>query len=571
MVDGLVRRDGDVVQAMSLEKHCQALAIRIAQLERWRRWLLAFGCGVTSILAMAPFFLFPVLFVTLPPLVWLIDGCLQRNGDLRSRVVSSAAVGWWFGFGYHLAGLFWIGEAFLVEADKFAWLLPIAVTLLPAGLALFHAAAATATGALLAVGRGSGLERVLVLAVTLSAAEWLRGHVLTGFPWNVLGYALTHPLSLMQSASLIGIYALSLLAVLIFAAPLVVLANSAGVAGWSRRKSVALAIPIVPLLAALTFGTLRLAVTEPPAVENVRLRLVQPSIPQHEKWRQDKQGEFFRAHLDRTVRGPDGTRDNLKGITHVIWAEASMPFLPLEHPDVLQAIGRTLPEGVLLLAGALRIERQQAGLLPVSAESRRRAFNSLLVLGEGGSLSALYDKIHLVPFGEYLPFQETLEAIGLEQLSRMRGGFSRGPRPRALLAIPGLPLVGPLICYEAIFPGAVVQGGERPGLLVNVTNDGWFGNTTGPHQHFHQTRVRAVEEGLPMVRVANNGISAVIDAKGRIRSHLPLNARGVIDSDLPAAGAPPVYARFGDAIFGALWLGLAIFLAWRLPRSRVQH
>jgi apolipoprotein N-acyltransferase len=169
-----------------------------------------------------------------------------------------------------------------------------------------------------------------------------------------------------------------------------------------------------------------------------------------------------------------------------------------------------------------------------------------MVFSDAGRLSSVYDKIHLVPFGEYLPLQSTLEWVGLEQLTRWRGGFSAGSEPRPLLAIPGLPAAAGLICYEAIFPAAIVEGAERPGLLINVTNDGWFGDTTGPLQHFHQSRVRAVEEGLPLVRSANNGISAVIDANGRVLSTLGLNVRGVIDSPVPAAIAAPPYARLGD-------------------------
>jgi apolipoprotein N-acyltransferase len=188
-----------------------------------------------------------------------------------------------------------------------------------------------------------------------------------------------------------------------------------------------------------------------------------------------------------------------------------------------------------------------------------------MMFGAGGRLISLYDKVHLVPFGEYLPWQATLEALGLEQLTRIRGGFDAGQIPRPLLKIAGLPAIGPLICYEAIFPGVVVQGSERPSFLLNVTNDGWFGQTTGPHQHLHQARVRAVEEGLPMLRVANNGISAVIDANGRVLESLGLDVKGVIDSRLPGALTAPPYARYGDGIFVAMvaagTLGLAAFRA----------
>jgi apolipoprotein N-acyltransferase len=190
------------------------------------------------------------------------------------------------------------------------------------------------------------------------------------------------------------------------------------------------------------------------------------------------------------------------------------------------------------------------------------------VFSGAGELEQVYDKIHLVPFGEYLPLQPTLEWMGLEQLTRWRGGFSVGPNPRPLLAVPGLPTVAGLICYEAIFPAAIVQGTDRPGLLLNVTNDGWFGDTTGPWQHFHQSRVRAVEEGLPLVRSANNGVSAVIDGRGRLLAVLGLNARGVIDSGVPAALSPPLYARWGDWTFVAV---VSFFMAIATVLARKQR
>jgi apolipoprotein N-acyltransferase len=227
-----------------------------------------------------------------------------------------------------------------------------------------------------------------------------------------------------------------------------------------------------------------------------------------------------------------------------------MPFLPLEHPEALTAIGAMLPPGTQLIAGALRLKHPQQ----LAAGKPIEGYNSLMVFGDQGNLLSTYDKIHLVPFGEYLPMQGFLESIGLEQLTRWRGGFSIGPSPRPLLSIAGLPPTAGLICYEAIFPREVVQGAERPGLLLNVTNDGWFGNTTGPWQHFHQTRVRAVEEGLPVVRVANNGVSAVVDGQGRTVAMLMLNARGVVDTGIPGAIAAPVYARVGNSTFVALAL-----------------
>jgi apolipoprotein N-acyltransferase len=527
----------------------RAISLWVAALSGWRRFAVAFAAGSLSVLGMAPFFLWPVLFFTLPVLVWLIDGAeaeVDTTSFWRRPAVRAATAGWWFGFGYFVFGLFWIGEAFLVEADKFAWLLPVAITGLPAYLAFFFAFAAGASRLVWP----PGLARVLVLAVALALSEWLRGHMLTGFPWNVLGYALTWPLPMMQSAAFIGIYGLTLFAVFIFASPLVLAADAHRDAASPHAMQWAAVIAVVPLLLLYGLGAWRLSGGPAPLLDGVKLRIVQASIDQRDKWKSQKQGEIFQTQLDLSRHDATGRRDDLAGVTHVIWPEAAMPFLPLEHPEALTAIGELLPRGTQLLAGALRLKH------PVTADTRE-GYNSLLVFADTGALEQLYDKIHLVPFGEYLPFQETLESMGLEQLSRWRGGFSVGPDPRPLLAVAGLPAVAGLICYEAIFPGEVVQGADRPGLLLNVTNDGWFGDTTGPWQHFHQTRVRAVEQGVPLVRSANNGVSAVIDGKGRVLSLLALNARGVIDSGLPAALAPPPYARFGEWPFVALALAFA--------------
>ena len=537
-----------------------ALAERLRGLLGWRRHLAAVCAGALSALAMAPFYVWPVLWLTLPAVVWLIDGATWRapshgtRGRRLSRpVVAAAGIGWWWGFGYFLAGLYWIGAAFLVEAEQFAALMPLAVLTMPAGLALFYAAAT----ALAARFWGTGPWRVLALALALSGAEWLRGHVLSGFPWNTLGYALTWPLPLMQSVAVLGIYGLTLLAVLVFALPAVLW--SAPVLQPRRARAVALAVAVLPLAMLAAFGWVRLALASADTVPGVKIRIVQPSVPQREKWRPEHQARFFKDHLDLSGTDPQGKSDALAGVTHVVWPEAAMPFPALDTPEALAAIGDLLPEGTVLIAGSIRVERTASG-------RPSRFFNSLLVLARRGLLLVFYDKIYLVPFGEYLPLRGVLGAIGLREVAS-KGGFDSGPAPRPLLTVPGLPAVVPLICYEAVFPGAIVQGVQRPAAIVNLTNDGWFGDTTGPHQHFHQARVRAVEEGLPLIRAANNGVSAAFDPYGRVLGRLGLNVRGVIDVPLPAAVAPPPYARLGDAVFLAVWLMGAALLGWRVWRQ----
>ena len=542
---------------MSRNLSIATMAERLKSLAGWRSRGVAVAAGATSVLALAPFFVWPVLWVTLPALVWLMDGATRRAEERTDRrwyarpVAAAAQIGWWFGFGYFLAGLFWIGEAFLVDAEVFAVLMPLAVLLLPAGLALFYAAAA----ALAAPLRHTGAMRVLAFALSLSAMEWLRGHVLSGFPWNVLGYALTHPLSLMQSAAVFDIYGLTLIAVLVFALPPILWSQAAD----QRSRRLALAIAVLPLLIASVAGHIRIALADPIFVPGVKIRIVQPSVPQRDKWRPENQERIFLEHIELSRRDSTGALDNLGGISHVIWSEAAMPFLPLDTPQALTAITELLPAQTVLIAGALRAERA-----PPQSPRLRIFFNSLLVFGRAGLLTQ-YDKIHLVPFGEFLPLRNVLQAIGLRQLTHAIGSFEFGASPRPLLQIPGLPPTLPLICYEAIFPGALVQGAERPGVMVNVTNDGWFGNTTGPRQHLHQARVRAVEEGLPIIRAANNGVSGAFDGYGRVLGRIDLNVRGVVDVALPQALQPPPYARFGDSIFFTIWLLGGLILGRVVP------
>jgi apolipoprotein N-acyltransferase len=253
------------------------------------------------------------------------------------------------------------------------------------------------------------------------------------------------------------------------------------------------------------------------------------------------------------VTGPQsaGVRD----ATHLIWPESAFPFFLTREPDALVRIADLLPNGTVLITGAVRAPATSA-TGPVS-----RAYNSVYVIDDKGAILSVYDKVHLVPFGEYLPFQSRLEQLGLQQLTKVQGGFIEGTRRRAI-DVPRAPRMLPLVCYEIIFPGEAVPAGERPGWLVNVTNDGWFGMSPGPYQHLQQARVRAIEQGLPLVRAANTGVSAVVDPLGRIVHSLPLGTEGVIDSSLPQALAPTLYVRAGDG-FAGLLLGLALILVVR--------
>ena len=526
----------------------------------WRRGAAALLAGALSVLALAPFHISPVLFITLPVLFWLsING---QSPNQKAAILHAAAAGWWFGFGFHLAGLYWIGSAFLVEADRFAWLMPFAVTVMPAVLALFFAFGMMLAQSCCHYTRARPVIRVIYFALALSLSEWLRGTILTGFPWNLLGYAAAYPLVMMQAASAIGIYGLTLWVGIVATLPLTVLAALSNKSIRSGPAFAAIAgLAAAPVLAGAIYGAIMLAEPAPDMVKGATVRIVQPSIPQIDKFDPNKRLAIFQQHLSLTMGGRNGTArqaavaKSLDKVTHVIWPEAAMAFLALNSPEALQRISDALPDHVALIAGTLRVH----GTYDRSKPQGNAVYNSAIALDGKARLIAAYDKVHLVPFGEYLPFQNTLESLGLEHLTRQRGGFASGKLPRQAMVLPGLPPISMLICYEVIFPGRVVTSGGRAGLLVNITNDAWFGSTTGPYQHFHQARVRAVEQGVPMLRVANNGISGAIDGRGRVLARLALNTRGIVDVKVPAAHPKTFYTRYGELIFAINWALLAAF------------
>jgi len=508
----------------------------------WLRVIIAFVAGVASALALAPFNAWPILFLTLPLLVWLVDGSAAGRW---SGAAGAAVTGWCFGFGYFVAGLYWIGYAFLVDAKTFGYLLPVAVAGLPAYLALY-------TGLGLAAARliwVRGPARILALAAMLTGAEWLRGHLFSGFPWNTFGYALTEPLALAQSVSLIGIWGLSFLCIAICASP-AVLADDAADTPHPRRT---VAFGLLILVGLASYGTVRLAQNPTAYVSGVKLRIMQPNLQQDEKFNYAAKAQVMERYLRLSNRATAPTSNGAHDFTVLIWPESAFPFLLTREPDALAQITALLKPSTELITGAVRAAAA-SGNVP-------HAYNSVYVIDPDGSIRGIYDKVHLVPFGEYLPLQGLLERLGLRQLTKQVGGFLSGDRRRAM-DVPGAPKMLPLICYEAIFPGAAVPPGERPGWLVNVTNDGWFGISTGPYQHFQQARMLAIAEGLPLVRAANTGISGVVDPAGRIIASLPLGAEGVLDASLPRALAPTPYVRFGDTAL-ILFLIVSLILVAR--------
>ena len=519
----------------------------------WKRAAIALVAGALSSLAMAPFNAWPVLFLTFPVMVWLIDGA---GGGRLQGLPAAAMAGWWFGLGYFVPGLYWIGNAFLVDAPTFAWLMPFAVLGLPAYLALFPA---FGFGLARLIWSKDG-SRVIALAASLTASEWLRGHVLTGFPWNAFGYALTNPLALAQLASLIGLWGLTFLSVAIFASPAVLIdGNSRG-----RRPWAAPVMALLVLMAMGIFGAVRLGLQPTTTVANVKLRIMQPNLQQDVKFNYAAKAEVMRKYLTLSDRASGPQSTGVRDASILIWPESAFPFFLTREADALAQIDDLLPKGTILITGSVR-----APDLPPGTRITR-AYNSIYAIDHDGSVLSIYDKLHLVPFGEYLPFQDWMEKLGFVQLTRVQGGFIPGTGRRAM-EIPNAPRALPLICYEAIFPDEVAARGDRPGWIINLTNDGWFGISTGPYQHLQQARLRAIEQGLPVLRAANTGISAVIDPMGRIVARLGLGVEGVLDSSLPAAIAPTIYARSGD-IPTAMIVAAALILVIRrrvAKRSRL--
>ncbi len=479
----------------------------------WQRALLAAGLGALAALALPPFHVIPVLLIAFTGLVWLTDAARAWRGAFFT--------GFWFGMGHFIAGLYWVGKSFAV-AGVAEWAAPIAVFLLAVVCAVFPA---LATLALRFVPPTYGL-RFVWFASAWTAGEWLRGITfLGGFPWNLIGYVWMPSDSMIQIGSLFGVYGLSWITV--FAA------SSPAALSTSRRawRGLAVSWVLLPIVAAA--GAVRLSDATVASVPDVRLRLVQANIAQFHKWRDDLRAQNLQTYLAMSTAPP--ADENAPPPTHIIWPETAVPYVVANEPQIRGMISDVVPENGAILTGAVRAVSADEGGLDV--------WNSLHAIDETGAIVATYDKFHLVPFGEYTPFRDILK---IAKLTEGDTDFSAGPGLQSLNIL-GLPPVSPLICYEVIFPGNVVAPDARPDWILNVTNDGWYGISSGPHQHFQQARMRAVEEGVPLVRVANTGISGIIDPYGRIEASLGLGETGVVDGALPAPLASrPLYTFWGD-------------------------
>lgn len=502
----------------------------------FKKYIALFGLGAVAVLSLPPLGFFPVLFVAIPAFMRLSRGAAGKGYSFLG--------GWAFGAGYFIFGLYWVSAALFVDIAAWGWVMPFSLVVGPALLGLFY-------GFIPLIAhrwRGRPAAHALLFAASWALVEYARGHMLTGFPWNFAGQAWEYALPVLQTTSLAGIYGLTLLTVFWAAAPVFYRHGA-------RRLFLAAALSFLLLLC---FGALRLA--QNPTAQNgdVQLRIVQANIPQTLKWDPDEDWRNLERHLE--LSASPAYEDNPPP-RFVVWPESASRHDFGHFPEIGGFVGMRLPRGSIGVIGNIRVTADRN-------EIPSAYHNSLTALGRRGEVLATYDKHHLVPFGEYLPFRQyiTFEPLALA-LSGI-GDFTPGDGPKTLRAA-DMPPFSPLICYEAIFPRAVADRKDRPAWLVNVTNDGWYGMSAGPYQHMAISRIRAIEEGLPLVRAANTGISAVIDPAGRTVARLGLGETGRLDSILPAPLPPTLYALWGDSVFFALWLVFTLggLLAYRKEKS----
>lgn len=459
--------------------------------------LISFSLGALCVLAMAPFNLWPVLFIGLSGLYVLIS---KTDSNAQATLI-----GWCFGFGYFLFGLSWIGNALLVEGNDYKWAWPLAVMGLPIILSFYTALVGYCA-------RRFAMPSLFAFAATFTIIEWLRGHLFTGFPWNLFGYAWVDVLPIVQVTSIGTVYLLTFLTILWATLPGYLYASAVG----KKHKTIAALIVILSFVSAYAFGSLRLQKNPTQYHDDISVRIVQPNIPQHEKWDRSKIVENYYNQL--TQSAPYGHET---GTTYIIWSETALNRWFLNDRSAmadLQTILRDYKNSAYLITGTL-----------IYDENNDDFANSIVLIDQNGRILQQYDKSHLVPFGEYIPFQKYIP------LSPVAGftGLKKGDGLQTQRTAEGI-TYSPLVCYEIIFPGAVIaQNQPRPDVIINVSNDAWYGDSAGPQQHFTHAIFRAAEESIPVIRVANTGVSGAIDPMGRVLSRSDFFDKTTTTIELP--------------------------------------
>lgn len=504
----------------------------IESLNRWQTALLLFAAGALMALGFAPYHFWPVIFISLPILYVLLTA--------SSSYKQAAFRAFMFGYGYSIAGTWWIGNALLVDADKFAWMLPFSILGLSAIMALWFAVLGLAVHALRA------RMNIAVFAMLWVLIELARSYGMFGFPWNLLGYMGLSSLPFAQGAAVIGTYGLSFVVVLLGLVCVPWLS-----AASRSQKIVGSVLPLCIVAAIYSYGLTRLS--NPTEFTRIILRLVQPNVPQEVKGTREGQAIALQALGQLTVAAPKAAPPDV-----TIWPETAYPF------SIRGTHAQAVPPVKLLLTGAVRAEGYKPDV---------QIWNSLIAMNSDAEVLATYDKHQLVPFGEFVPLRHLLP---LDKITPGDLDFTRGGGPQTL-TVGNLPPFSPLVCYEGIFPSMAIDLSHRPAWLLNITNDAWYGDSPGPYQHFDMVRMRAIEQGLPMVRAANSGISAVVDSYGRVVERMALNTQGFIDTALPAPITAPLYVRFGIGnefyllIAFLFFMKIACKILQKLPVGLIKH
>lgn len=498
---------------------------------------IALCAGAFAVLAFAPINFPLVLFISFPVFYFLLEKTVTKKEIFWC--------GFAFGFGHFLAGIYWIAISLLVDAGQFGWLIPFALTIIPAILATYIGLFALSYKFLIEkfVIKES-CAKVVLFALCWLSFEVLRANLFSGFPWNLIGYVWLFDVRFAQMASVFGVYGLSLLAILTALFPALLFAQKI-----SRADKIFIFLITIFLCANLVFAKFYIDDSKIITDAKTKLRLVQANIKQEIKWDEKQKYEDFFRQIDLS------DAQNAKDVKAIIWSETSVPYVIDDNPMLLMNLADAVPQDGVLITGGLRLEG-------------KKVWNSVFVINKSG-VASHYDKHRLVPFGEFIPLHQYLSFLFLDkvvdQITGGGSGFSSGEGPQTLIT--DIFSFSPLICYEAIFSGDAVNKNHRPDLLINVTNDAWFGNSSGPYQHFNMAKMRAIEYGLPLIRVANTGISALIDPFGRVVKRIDLNQAGIVDVDLIKNSHSSIYAQYRFIPLLLLVLALVFFLTFYVQRG----
>ena len=493
----------------------------------------SFLLGSLSVLALPPFYFFPILFISFSLFIHLLNN--------STSIKKSFYIGYFMGSGFFAFGFSWIGNALLIDPLTFGWLYPLVLIASGGFFGLFWA-----FPAILSFPFKTKIAKILAFSSFYVLFEWLRSFLLTGFPWNLLGSVFAFSPKMLQLASLTGTYGLSLL-VLICCSFLSI--------GINKKNLKFFSIPIILILFTYTFGHLRLKALNDDSVSNTTIRIVQPSIPQSMKWSKETAENNFQEHIRLSQK------EGLDNIDFVIWGETASPYILDLEPEKLKEITKAIPQNGYLITGSVRLETNEEGSL--------QPLNSMFVINKEGSIINHYDKSHLVPFGEYIPLRRYLPSW-ITPITNTIANFKQGT-PHKIISIPEHPDFSALICYEIIFPSQIINKDNKPQWLINLTNDGWYGDSAGPRQHLVTTQLRAIEEGITISRVANSGISAIISRTGCILDEIPLNTKGILDIKLPSKlSTKTLYGELGNLIPVLLcFVGLLIALTITVRHNKL--